>query len=376
MPRVLIVAGEASGDLHGANLAKALQSLCPDIELFGMGGLKMRAAGVTMVLGIDRLDVMGQVGSDQVGAVLKNFFSLRRFVKTTALDAVVFIDYPGFNLRMARIACRAGHRVVYYIAPQIWAWAPGRIRLIARIVHHMAVILPFEKKIYDEAKVPCTFVGHPILDEIAPHYDRMVLRERFGISQEERVVGLFPGSREREIRSLLPVMIEAASKLAKKHAGLSFVVAKVSSLPQGLLEGMVAQSSVPIQVILDQPSDVMAVSDVLLVASGTATLQAAIIGTPMVIMYRAPWFTYCMARSLIQIPWIGLVNIVGGRTICQELIQHHASPERVFEEANRLFEDPEAYQAMKVALQEVRDSLGEAGASRRAAEVVLAECRT
>ncbi len=376
MPRVLIVAGETSGDLHGAHLARALQAQCPDVTLLGMGGKKMRAAGVEIILGIDRLDVVGQVGSNQIGAIVKNFLFLRRYLRSTSLDVVVFIDYPGFNLRMARIASGAGHRVVYYIAPQIWAWAPKRIDLIARVVHHVVVILPFEKKIYDNAKIPCTFVGHPLLDDIAPQYDRAGLRRRFEIVEGRRVVGLFPGSREREIRTLLPVMIDAASKLQQKYPDLLFVLAKVSSLPEGLVEELVAKAPVPIQVISDHPSEVMAISDFLLVASGTATLHAAIIGVPMVILYRGPWFTYMLAKHLIQIPWIGLVNIIGGRTICKELLQYQATADNLYEETTRLLDDPVAYQEMKVALREVRESLGEPGASRRAAEVILAECRS
>ncbi len=372
----MIVTGEASGDLHGANLAKALQAIQPDIEILGMGGAKMRAAGVKMILGIDRLDVMGLIGLGHMGAVVRAFRAMARFLRHTTLDAVVFIDHPGFNLRMARIARKAGHRVIYYIAPQIWAWAPSRIHLIARRIHRMIVILPFEKEIYRKAGVPCEYVGHPLLDDIAPHYDRSELRKRFGLEDAKTVIGLLPGSREREVRVLLPIMCQASAKLARRHQGVRFILAVASSVPDGLAESLIAGSNLDIQLVKDQSSEVMAASDVLLVASGTATLQAAVIGTPMVILYRASWLTYVAARSLIRVKWIGLVNIVAGRGICKELIQHHATPESLSEEAERLLVDQEYYQNMQHSLREVRAALGDPGASRRAAAVILEECRT
>jgi lipid-A-disaccharide synthase len=383
MPRILIVTGEASGDLHGASLAVALQALRPDAEIFGVGGTKMKAAGVKLVFGIERLDAVGMVGLAQLRASVRVYFALGRFLRRNPLDAVVFIDNPGLNLRLARVAKQTGHRVIYYIAPQIWAWHGGRIRLIARVVDRVLVIFPFELPLYRNAGVRCDFVGHPLLDVVAPVYDRSELRKQFGLDADARVIGLLPGSREKEVRSLLPVMLGAASRLTHAHPGLRLLVAQAPSIQDGLIESLSAGSGLHLRIVRDQPSEVMAASDILLVASGTATLQAALIGTPMVITYRVSWFTYRLARWLIQanraglvnrVQCIGLVNIVAGRRIVTELIQHDATPERLCAEAARLLMDEQAQAEMRAALREVRDALGAPGASRRAAAAVLAEC--
>jgi len=246
---------------------------------------------------------------------------------------------------------------------------------MVRWVDHVVVILPFEKDLYSRAGVPCTFVGHPLLDEVAPVYDRDELRKRFELDTAAPVIGLLPGSREGEIRALLPVMLQAGARLAETHPGLQFVIAQAPSIRTGLIEALSASAGMSVRVIRDQANEVMAVADVLLVASGTATLQAAVVGTPMVITYRVSWFTYWMARWLMLVRWIGLVNIVAGRQIVTELIQQEATPERLSAEAARLLSDPASYNDMRMALHAVRASLGVPGASQRAAAVILAECR-
>ena len=376
MPRIFIVTGEASGDLHGANLAGAIRALRPDVELVGVGGSRMQAAGVTLLPGIRRVDTMGvSLGLAHLRAGIHNLVMLAQYLRRTPLDAVVFIDHPGINLRLARVAKWVGQRVIYYIAPQVWAWAPIRMRLIRKRVDHAVVILPFEEPLYRRAGVRCTFVGHPLLDEVAPSYDRDELRKRFGLDSSAPVVGLLPGSRESEVRALFPVMLQAAAQLVRRHPGAQFMVAQAPSIASGLLASLSAEAGVTVQMAKDQASEVMAASDALLVASGTATLQAAVVGTPMVLAYRTSWLTYWLARWLIRIPWIGLVNIVAGRSIVPELIQMDATPERMSAEVSRLLTDGPAARQMRAELRQVRDSLGSPGASRRAAAVVLAECR-
>jgi lipid-A-disaccharide synthase len=375
MPRIFIVTGEASGDVHGANLAGAIRALRPDAELIGVGGSRMRSAGVTLLPGLKRTDAIGMtLGPAHLRAAIRNFVALARFLRRTPLDAVVFIDNPGMNLRLARIAKWAGQRVVYYIAPQVWAWAPIRMRLIRRRVDRVIVILPFEEELYRRAGVPCTFVGHPLLDEIAPSYDRDELRKRFGLESAAPVVGLLPGSRESEVRTLLPLMLEAAAQLARRHPGVRFIMAQAQSITDELIASLSAGASVDVHAVKDQASEVMAASDVLLVASGTATLQAAVVGTPMVLTYRVPWLTYWLGRLLIRIKWIGLANIVAGRSIVPELIQQDATAERLSREASRLLTDRQAAGGMRAELRKVREALGSPGASRRAAAAVLAEC--
>lgn len=375
MARILIITGEASGDVHGANLARALKALDPGVSLLGVGGARMRAAGVDLVPDVAPVDLIGVVGPAALSAIWRRVRTVRRVLKTRSFDAIVLIDNPGLNLHFARCAKRLGHRVIYYITPQLWAWRPQRMRRIRRDVDRAIVILPFEEELYRRAGVPCTFVGHPLLDEVAPSYDRDELCKRFGLESEAAVVGLLPGSRAHEVCALFPAMLEAAARLARQHPGVQFLVAQAPTIASDLLASLSAGASVKVQVVRDQASEVMAASDVLLVASGTATLQAAVVGTPMVLVYRVSWLTYWLARWLVRIPWIGLVNIVAGRRIVPELIQHDATPERMAREVSRLLVDDRAACAMRADLRRVRDVLGAPGASRRAAAAVLAECR-
>jgi lipid-A-disaccharide synthase len=376
MPRILIITGEASGDLHGANLAIALKALSPDVTLLGVGGARMQAAGVDVVEGIGHLDIIGLIGPSALRAVIHRLKKVRRLLQTETLDAVVLIDNPGLNFHFARIAKKAGHRVVYYIAPQIWAWRPGRMRWMQRRVDHVVVILPFEEPLYRQAGVPCTFVGHPLLDAIAPSYDQTELRKQFGLESSAPVVGLLPGSRVGEVQSLLPVMLQTIARLETLYPGLQVIMAQAGTIHDTLIDRLSAGSSMKVRVVKNQPNEVMAAADLLLIASGTATLQAALVGTPMIIVYRAPWFTSVLARLLIRVRWIGLVNLIAGRSIVPEVLQYDVTPERLTEEASHLLRDRVAYGHMQEALHQVRASLGEPGASRRAAAVVLAECRT
>lgn len=335
----------------------------------------MQAAGVELVRGTGRFDIIGMVGPLAIAAVIQRFLAMRRLFRSEPWDAVVFIDHPGLNLRYAYFAKAAGLRVVYYIAPQVWAWRPGRIHWIKQRVDHVIVILPFEKAIYDRAGIPCTFVGHPLLDAVASQYETKSIRARFDLAPEGRVIGLLPGSRTGEVRSLLPILLDAAGKLSRREPKTQFILAQASTIPDNLLQFLIRQSPVPVTVVKEQASEVMAVSDLVLVASGTATLQAAVVGTPMVLLYRTTMLTYWLARLLIRVKWIGLVNLVAGRSVVPELIQSEATGQRLYEEALRILEDRSAYNEMKRSLARVRTDLGEPGASTRAAEVVLAACR-
>jgi lipid-A-disaccharide synthase len=383
MPRIFIVTGEASGDLHGAHLAAALRALRPDVVLSGVGGDRMADAGVALLPGLERLDIVGLVGLHHLAAVRRNYATISRYLMETPLDAVVFIDHPGMNLRLAKVAARAGHRIIYYIAPQIWAWGAGRLKQIKRLVRRMIVVLPFEPPLYRDAGVRCDFVGHPLLDEVAPRYDAAELRKRFGVREGGAVVGLLPGSREREIRALLPLMLETARRLAERHPGTEFLLAQAPTVSDALLAELLRGAPVPVQPIKDRTNEVMAASDVLLVASGTATLQAAVVGTPMVLVYRVSWPTYVIGQLVIRLNaikvlhhlWsIGLVNLVAGRRIVPELLQSAATPARLTAEAERLWPGRPEAAAMRTAFQAVREVLGRPGASRRAAEAILAEC--
>ncbi|MBI5854677.1 MAG: lipid-A-disaccharide synthase [Nitrospirae bacterium] len=375
MPRIFIITGEASGDLHGAHLAQALREADPNVELHGVGGPHMAAVPVTLLPGIERVDVIGVPGPKAVMVAIGNLRRLAEHLRATKWDAVVLVDHPGTNLRVARFAKQAGHRVVYYIAPQFWAWRPGRIRQMQQYVDHVAVILPFEPELYRRAGVRCTFVGRPLLDAVAPSYDQAEVRRRLGLASAGPIIGLLPGSREQEVHRLLPLLLESAGALKQEFPNLGLVLAQARSVSESWLNGPIRASGLPVAIARDQANEVMAASDLLLVASGTATLQAAIVGTPMIITYRTSWVGWQIAKRLVRVQWAGLANLVAGREIIPELIQSNATVDRMVSEALRLLRDRPAWERMRGELRAVRDALGTPGASRRAAQVVLSECR-
>ncbi len=373
---IMIVTGEASGDLHGANLAKALKKLQPEIRLVGVGGQHMRAAGVELVQGLHRLDVVGIPGPVTIWKGIANIVILKRFFRRESLDGVVFVDNPSMNLRLARIATKLGHRVIYYIAPQIWAWGRHRINMMKRVVRRMIVILPFEEPMYRAADMPCSFVGHPLLDHMAQHYDAACLRQELRLPAQGLLLGIFPGSRQSEVQSLLPTMMEAVARIRESFPDLHCVIGQAPTVTEDWINEVIDRKKLPVTVVLNQPTEVMAAADLLLVASGTATLQAALVGTPMILTYRVSWFTYLFAKMMVAVEQIGLVNLVAGRGIVPELLQSEATAERLSEEGLRLLNDRTQYEQMREALDGIRARLGTPGASLRAAEVVLAECQT
>ena len=372
---IMIVTGEASGDLHGANLAKALKELQPEIRLVGVGGQHMRAAGVELVQGLHRLDVVGIPGPVVIWKGLANLLTLKRFFRREVLDGVVFVDNPSMNLRLARIAAKLGHRVIYYVAPQIWAWGRHRINLIKRVVRRMIVILPFEEPIFREADVPCSFVGHPLLDQVAQRDDAARLRRQLGLPAQGLLLGVLPGSRHAEIQSLLPTMMEAALRIRESFPDLHCVIGQAPTVAGEWVNEVLDRKTLPVTVVPNQPTEVMAAADLLLVASGTATLQAALVGTPMILAYRVSLLTSLLARMLMTVEHVGLVNLVAGRGIVPELLQSEMTADRLSEEALRLLKDRTRYDQMREALSGIRARLGSPGASLRAAEVVLAECQ-
>lgn len=375
MPRILLVTGEASGDLHGGYLASALMALNPELQLCGVGGGRMEEAGVKLLPGLKPVDAIGLLGAAQLWRGAQNFLALRRVLRRERFAAVVLIDSPGMNIRLASVAAKAGQRVIYYIAPQVWAWGRGRLTVLAQVVHRMLVILPFETTLFQQAGIPCTFVGHPLLDEVSPGYDRSALRREFGLPEDGPIVGLFPGSREREVRALLPAMLEASRLMRRTFPNLQGVLGLASSLSRSLLDELIPPAfEVPLTIIPHRSSEVMAVSDVAWVASGTATLEAALVGTPMVIVYRVPWLTFQVAKRLIHVPHIGLVNVLAGKELVPELIQHDVTPELLSREARRMLQDPQVVERVREEYQTLRRQLGAPGASRRAAQVILKEC--
>ena len=364
----MLVAGEASGDLHAANLVLALKKLNPRVRFVGMGGTCMREAGVELLVDSSTIAVVGLV---EVLAhypdLLAAFKKLRGAVKNTRPDLLILVDYPEFNLKLAAIAKQAQVKVLYYISPQVWAWRKGRVHKIRRLVDQMAVVFPFEVPIYEAARVPVQFTGHPLVDEVKATRTPREARLHFGLDPARRVVGLFPGSRKSEIKRLMSVILQSARLLHERFPDLQFVLPLAPGLDRHELETWIEAVPTPVTLVENQVYDVIQGCDAIITASGTATLQIGLLETPMVIIYRMSRLTYWVARLLVKVKHVGLVNIVLGRTTVLELIQHDARPTRIAEEIARLLTDETYASNMRQALAEVKHRLGEGGGSERIA---------
>ena len=332
----------------------------------------MLQAGVSLVPHVERVDAIGVPGVQQLLKGWKILRTLSRYVRKERFDAIILIDSPGLNLRLAKVARKATPNIIYYIAPQVWAWGSRRLHLIRKVVRQILAILPFEEEYFRKAGISCHYVGHPILDDLQPTYDKRHERAGLGLKAQGVVIGLLPGSREREVRKILPTLLKAARQIQRRFPTIQVVLAQAPSLSDSLIQKILGQSNGPVQAIKGQPNEVMAASDLLLIASGTATLQGALIGTPMVIVYRTSPLTYQIGRRLVTIPHIGLVNILAGKEVVPELIQGQMTPDRVSREALGILEDVDRQAMMKQEFKTIRQALGGPGASKRAAEMILA----
>jgi lipid-A-disaccharide synthase len=377
---IMLSAGEASGDLHGGTLCRALRELSPGLQLFGMGGDQMAAAGMEVIV-----DPTGHAAvgiSEAVGRVPALYRAYRAMARRLVADrprALVLIDFPEFNLRLARRARRAGVPVVYFIPPQLWAWRAGRVRQMARRVKRVLAVFPFEPPLYERARVPVTFVGHPLLDVLPLDLTRDEARRRLGADPGHALIGLLPGSRPGEIERLLPPMLDAARRLAAADGRRRFVLGLAPTVAREQVATIMTSGEPglpPIELVSGRTYEVMAAADTLLITSGTATLEAAVLGAPMVICYRVSRLTELLARALARVRWIGLPNLVSGRTVVPELIQGEVTGTRLAREAARLLDDPVAATAQRAAFKDLRARLGEPGVGLRAARAVLETART
>src|SRR5574342_281583 len=341
---IMLSAGEASGDLHGATMCRALRSLDPGLRLIGMGGPRMAATGVDILVDPTAHAAMGT--SEAIGRVPGLYRAYKLLVKGLREAqplAMVIIDFPEFNLRLAKQALRAGIPVVYFIPPQLWAWRRGRLRQMARRVTRVLAALPFEKSLYEEAGVPVEFVGHPLLDGVPADLDRAKARARLGVGERQTLVGLLPGSRRQEVERLLPPMLDAAARLSRSDGRRCFTLGLAASVDRGLVTVHLRLASEaggpPVEVVEGLTHEVMAAADVLLVASGTATLEAALLGTPMVVCYRVSPLCEVVARLLSRSAWISLPNIVAGGGAVPEILQDEVTGARLASEAERLLVD-------------------------------------
>lgn len=369
-PSILLVAGEASGDLHAGRLAAALRARRPELDIAGMGGEEMRAAGVRLLVDAKETAV---VGFTELWARRQALRSALRRLRSHLAEArpslLVCVDFPDFNLLLARTANRLGIPVCYFISPQVWAWRRGRVRTIRRLVRRMLVLFPFEEALYREAQVPVRFVGHPLLDVLADAPARGAARAALGIPSEARVVGLLPGSRAAEISRHLPLLLRAAQRMRAARPDLGVVVGLAQHLEAEPAARLAAEAGA--RVVQGQTHALIRAADLLLAVSGTVTLEAAILGTPMVITYRLGRLTWLLARLLVRVRFIGLPNLVAERPVVGELIQRDATPERLAEAGLALLDSPERAARMRADLAEVRARLGQPGAVERAAQAVL-----
>jgi lipid-A-disaccharide synthase len=373
--KILLVTGEASGDLHGSNVVKALRQRNPEIQILGVGGEQIRRAGARMVLDSSKLAV---VGITEVlghwGALWKAYGTIKKVIQESGLNLLILIDFPDFNLMLAKVARKAGVPILYYISPQVWAWRSGRVKKIASRVNRMAVIFPFEIPFYEKAGLPVEFVGHPLLDIMESG-----AREEGSFPDGWRgkpLIALLPGSREKEVKSLLPEMIRGAEIILKKRPATQFLLPAAPTIPAQTLRDMVRSSSLPILVVEGKTHAAIRAADLVLVASGTATLETAVLGKPMVILYRVSPLSYWIGRALIKVEAIGLVNIVAGDKFVPELLQGEAVGEKMAAAALRILEDEPYRRDMLAKLGEVRKKLGTPGAADRVARIALEMIQT
>jgi lipid-A-disaccharide synthase len=375
MSRLFIIAGEASGDALGGKLAAALLAREPRLALEGVGGGAMEKAGVRLHHDIRHLGVFGVVEVfAQWRAIWRAYQDVRRRLREAPPAAIVLIDYPDFNLRVARAAKRLGIPVVYYVSPQIWAWRPGRIAQIKATVDRMLVLFRFEEALYRSAGVPCRWVGHPLLDDTVSETEQAAFSQRHRLEGSQRVLGLLPGSRAQEVEQLLPSMLDAARALHASGVVDRVLISAAPSVDSAVLDAALARAGeLPraATVVRGEAAAVLRASRAAIVASGTATLQAAVVGTPLVMVYRVSRLTFWIARRLVTTPYAALVNVVAGRRVVPELMQEDVTAERLAAAVTPLLTDDRAAEAARRDLAEVRAALGETGASGRAADSVL-----
>ena len=375
MASICIVAGDPSGDAHAANLVEAIRRLDPSVSFAGLGGPRMQQAGVML---LDELTRAAAIGPFDAATHLRRFASARgrfaAYLKSHKPDAVVLVDFGDFNLPViAPLAKRAGCRVLYYISPQLWAWGRFRLRWVRRYVDRMLVLFKFEKSFYEYAQVPVTWVGHPLADAAKPTLSREQAQATFGLNPWRMTVGLLPGSRARELARHLPLLLSAAARIAWQMPGVQFLLPKAPGLPANCFQPLATSHGLDIIQTEDRLPDCLSLMDAAIVASGTATLEAALMGVPMVVVYRTSLATYLAAKLVVRVPYISIVNLIVEQELVPEFIQYRARPGRIAQALVELLRDEARRMAMREQFHLIREQLGPPGAVERAARAVLEE---
>lgn len=370
----MIVAGEASGDLHASNLIKAVHEISPHISFYGVCGKMMREAGAETLVESSTLSVVGIAEIiPNAGQILGALRLLKKRLREDRPSLLVLIDFPDFNLMLAAYAKKIGIPVFYYISPQVWAWRKGRAKKIAHLVNRMAVAFPFETDLYMKHGLSADFVGHPLIDAVKVDRDKDAIRSELGIDEGKKVIGLMPGSRSKEIRALLPPMLESAEIMAARSPEFEFVLPLAHTVDRALVDRYLSLYKVNVKVAEGMTYEVMHISDMAFIASGTATLEAAIIGMPMVVVYKASSLTYLIGRCLVltNISWFSLPNIVAEREVVHELLQDEVNAGRMVDEAFAILFGKGVSEKMKKDLSDVKERLGGEGASKRTARLLV-----
>jgi lipid-A-disaccharide synthase len=369
--KIMLVVGEASGDIHGAHLVKALKKRDPNLRFFGVAGEQLSQTNFEVLFNVSQLAGMGLVelfGS--LGNIVQAYRILRRAMRERKPDLVVLIDFPEFNLRLARLAKELAIPVLYYISPQIWAWRRGRVRQIARRVDHMVVVFPFEVPFYETWGVKVSFVGHPSLDIVRVEDSREVTLTRLALDTGKRTVAILPGSRREEVSRHLPVLLDAARQL-RRDADVQFLVIRASTVDRQDLESGLEGFPLRIPIVEERRYDAVSACDLAWTASGTVTLETALLLKPMIIVYRLSWFTYALARLLVKVKHVGIVNIVAGEGVVPELIQSAFTAARVVRETRNIMDNQDLCDGIVKKLIALREKLGTPGAADRVASIAL-----
>ena len=366
----MIIAGETSGDLHGAKLVTAMQKRNKGLFFFGIGGRALKETGVDILIDASEISVVGitEVFSKTPG-ILKSLRMVKKTLKTTPPDLLILIDFPDFNLHVAATAKKNKIPILYYISPQIWAWRPGRVKKIGELVDHMAVILPFEEEFYKKQQIPVTFVGHPLMENSLP--PKEALEGKW--MEDIPVIGLLPGSRHGEIARHLPVMLDAARILFQKVKPVKFIISIAPDVEENYIEDIVKKfnGAAAFEIVSEGVKKIFEKSRIVVAASGTVTLEAAISGTPMVIIYKVSPVSYFLGKNMIQVKHIGLVNLIAGKEIVPELVQKAAGPDEIANTLFQMLSDPSGLKMLGHELLNIRDKLGGPGASERVADIAF-----
>jgi len=370
--RIFIICGEPSGDLNAANLAKAILSINPEIKISGVGGTLLRQAPAIIYRDIKDSSVIGLF---DVLKKLPNFFSLQKLIlnkiKEDKPDAIILVDFSGFNLRLAKKIDKT-LPVIYYVSPQVWASRPGRVKTIKEYTHKMIVLFKFEEEFYKRHGIDVDFVGHPLLDIVKPSMEEKEFLRKIDMSESKTTIALLPGSRKQEIENILPIMLKTSLLINKKIKDTQFVIAKSDQVDLDIYNRIIGGAlDIDLKIVEGKTYDCLNIADFCLVASGTATLETAIMQRPFAIIYRMNLLNYLLYRPQVRLPYIGMVNIVAGKKIVPEFIQFGADPKKISEQVLEILRNPGRIEQMKNALARVKSSLGERGASLRAAQIII-----